>query len=124
VAGIDIDPEQPGYKHILLNPHPGGSLTNASAEIETLYGKVSSAWKYEGNDFIYEIKVPANTTASVTLPLAKAEQVNMNSQPLASVIKENVTTNPNGVNLKIGSGTYKFSYPAGDLLAATKEYKK
>lgn len=124
VAGIDIDPEQPGYKHILLNPHPGGGLTNASAEIETLYGKVSSAWKYEGNDFIYEIKVPANTIASVTLPFAKAEQVNLNSQPLASVIKENVTTNPNGVNLKIGSGTYKFSYPAGELLAATKEYKK
>jgi alpha-L-rhamnosidase len=124
VAGIDIDPEQPGYKHILLNPHPGGGLTNATAEIETLYGKVSSGWKYEGNDFIYEIKVPANTTASVTLPFAKAEQINLNSQPLASVIKENVTANQNGVNLKIGSGTYQFRYPAGDLLAATKEYKK
>ncbi len=124
VAGIDIDPEQPGYKHIVLNPHPGGGLTNASAEIETLYGKVSSGWKYDGNDFIYEIKVPANTTASVTLPFAKAEQINLNSQPLASVIKESLTTNQNGVTLKMGSGTYQFRYPAEELLAAaTKEDK-
>ena len=28
VAGIDIDPEAPGYKHILLAPHPGGGLTS------------------------------------------------------------------------------------------------
>ena len=123
VAGIDIDPLQPGYKNIIFNPHPGGGLTVATGEIETFYGKVSSGWKYEGNDFIYEVKIPANTTAQVTLPFAKADQVSLNSQPLTPALKETLSNSQNGVILKIGSGTYQFRYPAGDLIAATKEYR-
>ena len=30
VAGIEIDPAQPGYKHIVLRPQPGGGLTHAA----------------------------------------------------------------------------------------------
>ena len=123
VAGIDIDPENPGYKNIVFNPHAGGGLTNATAEIETIYGKAGSSWKIEGNDFIYEVKIPSNTTASVTLPFAKAEQVIMNSQPLPSTLKDKMNVNQKNITLKIGSGSYQFRYPAGDLIAATKEYK-
>ncbi len=71
VAGLSIDIDQPGYKHILFNPHPGGGLTNATAELNTLYGITKSAWKIEGDQFIYEVMVPANTTATVTLPHSK-----------------------------------------------------
>ncbi len=124
VAGIDIDPEQPGYKHILLSPHPGGGLTNASGEIETLYGKAGSDWKFDGDNFVYKVEVPANTTATVTLPYAKADQVILNSQPLPSALKENMTQAQNAVNLKVGSGAYEFRYSAADLKEATKEYKR
>ena len=123
VAGIDTDTEQPGYKHIFLSPHPGGGLTNASAEITTLYGKVGSSWKYEGNDFNYQIQIPANTSATVTLPYAKAEQVTENSQPLSASLKENLSQIQNGITLKLGSGSYSFRYSATDLKAATQEYK-
>ena len=37
IAGIDIDPSGPGYKRIYIAPHPGGNLTHAGAELETLY---------------------------------------------------------------------------------------
>jgi alpha-L-rhamnosidase len=123
VAGIDTDPQQPGYKHILLNPHAGGGLTNATGEIETLYGKVSSSWKIEGENFVYDVKIPVNTTASVTLPFAQASQLTLNAQPLSAAVKENMTTDQKGVTLTLGSGSYQFKYPAGDLIAATKEYK-
>ncbi|MFY0653381.1 MAG: glycoside hydrolase family 78 protein [Cyclobacteriaceae bacterium] len=68
IGGLSIDPENPGYKHILFNPHPGGGLTSATAEINTLYGTAKSSWKIEGEQFIYEVTVPTNTTATVTLP--------------------------------------------------------
>ena len=123
VAGIDIDPEQPGYKHILFYPHPGGGLTNASAEITTLYGKVGSSWKFEGDDFIYQVIVPANTSATVTLPYAKVDQVTENSQPLSAPLKVNMAQIQNGITLKLGSGSYSFRYPGSDLKAASKEYK-
>ncbi|MDP2335965.1 MAG: glycoside hydrolase family 78 protein [Bacteroidota bacterium] len=111
VAGMDIDPEIPGYKHILLAPHPGGGLTNADAEFTSLYGKVKSAWKLEGNDFVYEVTVPANTTATVTLPAAKQEQVTVNSQPVQATLKVSMKQTDKGVSLNIGSGSYTFRYP-------------
>jgi alpha-L-rhamnosidase len=71
VAGIEIDIENPGYKHFKLAPHPGGGLTNAEAEFESMYGKIKSVWKIDGGNFIYDIEIPANTTATVVLPGSK-----------------------------------------------------
>ena len=110
VAGMDIDPEVPGYKHILLSPHPGGGLTNADAEFTSLYGKVKSAWKIEGNDFVYDVTVPANTTATVTLPSAKADQLTVNAQKIEGSMKESVKQSDKGLTLNVGSGSYQFRY--------------
>lgn len=71
IGGIKIDEENPGYKHFYLAPHPGGGLTNAKVEFETMYGKIKSDWKIEADNFIYEVEVPANTTATVILPNTK-----------------------------------------------------
>ncbi|MBK8027639.1 MAG: hypothetical protein IPK19_41230 [Chloroflexi bacterium] len=38
VAGLDVDPAAPGYKHAVLRPQPGGGLTFARASLDTLYG--------------------------------------------------------------------------------------
>jgi len=110
VAGLDLDPEVPGYKHILLAPHPGGGLTNANAEFSSLYGKVKSAWKLDGKAMVYEVKVPANTTATVTLPAASAEDLKMNGQSLPETVKSGLKATDKNVSLTIGSGSYSFSY--------------
>ena len=68
VAGIDTDPAQPGYKHILVQPQPGGGLTSAAASLETMYGTVSSSWTLDGDRFALEVTVPPNTSATVRLP--------------------------------------------------------
>jgi alpha-L-rhamnosidase len=114
VAGIDIDPKIPGYKHILLAPHPGGGLKNVNAEIATIYGKVASAWKFENGDFTYEVNIPANTTAAVTLPYARAEQVLQNGL----AVSQGYVQNGNNLQLDLGSGKYLFKYPAQALSAA------
>jgi alpha-L-rhamnosidase len=38
VAGINVDPSQPGYKHIILSPQPGGGLEFVRATLQTPYG--------------------------------------------------------------------------------------
>ena len=111
VAGLNIDPSAPGYKHIILAPHPGGGLTNADAEFESLYGKIKSGWKLDGNDFVYEVTIPANTTATVTLPAATQEQLTVNSQPVPATLKGSMKQTDKGVSLNIGSGSYTFRYP-------------
>ncbi len=115
VAGMDIDPENPGYKHILLAPHPGGGLTNAGVEFNSIYGKVKSAWKLDGSDFVYEVTVPANATATVTLPAAKADQITVNTQAMSASIKESLKQTDKGISVNVGSGNYTFRYPAEGL---------
>jgi alpha-L-rhamnosidase len=68
VAGLAIDEKEPGYKHILIQPQPGGGLTFAKASIESMYGRVASDWKVDGNKMTLQIEIPPNTSATVLLP--------------------------------------------------------
>jgi alpha-L-rhamnosidase len=111
VAGISGDEENPGYKHIILSPHPGGRLNDVSAEFLSMYGEIKSHWKIENDEFIYTVEVPANTTAEVTLPTAKLEQLKVNAVPLDDQLKSGAKQLANDVVLEIGSGKYQFSYP-------------
>ena len=67
-SSIEIDPAQPGYKHTILRPQPGGNLTCAAARLETPYGELVSDWNLENGRFTWEIVVPPNTTATAILP--------------------------------------------------------
>ncbi len=110
VAGIDFDPEQPGYKHFSLAPHPGGGLTYARAVYQSMYGEIKSDWKIENNEMVYEVTIPANTTATVTLPSATPGKVLLNSGPLNSKSVNAQEKNGNTI-FNLGSGSYRFSYP-------------
>lgn len=45
ITGIRPVIEKPGYKHFLIKPMPGGSLTYARATYESLYGTIESSWE-------------------------------------------------------------------------------
>lgn len=109
VAGLSIDVENPGYKHILFQPHPGGGLTNARAEIESMYGLVESSWKIKEGKFMYEVSIPANATATVTLPNAKGKAVLLNAKPLNEE-RLKMASASEDVLIKLGSGNYTFEY--------------
>ncbi len=111
IGGLNIDPENPGYKHIIFDPHPGGGLTSAKAEFLSGYGKIKSSWEIKDDMFHYEVVIPANTTGTVTLPETKLENVMLNGRKPKSEMQQTA----DGVQLELGSGTYKFSYPAGNL---------
>jgi Bacterial alpha-L-rhamnosidase C-terminal domain len=44
VAGLEIDPDEPGYKHVIAQPRPGGGLTSTKARVQTPYGEAASGW--------------------------------------------------------------------------------
>lgn len=68
MAGIDTDPDYPGYKKIIIKPHPGGKLTYCKASLKTQYGIISINWHIEDNKFKMDVVVPKNTTAAVFVP--------------------------------------------------------
>ncbi|MFZ0922277.1 MAG: alpha-L-rhamnosidase C-terminal domain-containing protein, partial [Candidatus Acidiferrales bacterium] len=109
IAGIEIDPAAPGYKHILIQPRPGGGLTHASASLESMYGRVASGWEIADGKMTLKIEVPANTTATVRLPKAKREEVSEGGKPLtgrADIRRARQTED--AVVLEVGSGKYVF----------------
>ena len=67
VAGIRPTLETPGYKHFILRPIKGGSLTNAKAVYISLYGKIESSWIVQGDKTKYMFNIPVNTTATVII---------------------------------------------------------
>ena len=68
VAGIELDPEQPGFQHFTLRPYIAAGLTHARATYRTLHGEILSDWKLTGDQLSWTIRVPANCTARVYIP--------------------------------------------------------
>ncbi len=68
VAGLDLDPDLPGYKHIIFRPRPGGSLTSAEASLTTAHGKVAISWEQDAATFRCEITVPVGCRATFFPP--------------------------------------------------------
>jgi alpha-L-rhamnosidase len=109
VAGIEIDEAAPGYKHILIQPRPGGGLTFAQASVESMYGLVASGWKIADGKMTVKIRVPANTTATVRLPNAKLEEVSEGGKPLAGRADiSRAQQTGDAVVMEVGSGEYVF----------------
>ncbi len=68
VAGIELDPETPGYKRFVLQPHIGAGLDHARATLRTLHGEIASAWRVTDGKLRWEFTVPPNTEATVFVP--------------------------------------------------------
>jgi alpha-L-rhamnosidase len=110
VAGIDTYEDGVGYKHIKIMPHIGDGLSQASASLQTYYGKISSAWKKDNENLSVDIEIPANTTANVYIPASGAAAVSESGAALSSVKDIQLAGEENGyVQLKLGSGTYHFN---------------
>ena len=112
MAGIEVDPAAPGYKHTFIQPRPGGGFTRVSASHLTPYGRVSSAWRKDGSTFELAVEIPANTTATVRLPGARVAEVAEGGQPLAAG-SGIISWRQDGsdVLVETGSGSYRFSCP-------------
>lgn len=67
-AGIASDPAAPGFKRIIMKPLPDKRLGHVNAEYQSAAGLIKSAWRYEGDQWIWDFTIPEGATASVTLP--------------------------------------------------------
>ena len=72
VAGIGLDEENPAYKHIIIQPRPGGGLSSAKASHLSMYGEIVSGWKLDGKQLTMEVEIPANTSATIHIPGASS----------------------------------------------------
>jgi len=121
VAGLQLDDNAPGYKHIVIAPEPGGGLSNAKASVDSIYGPVASGWEIANGKLTLHITVPPNTTATVRVPNAKLEDLREGGQPISNRPEFSAAhQDQNAAVLNVGSGTYTFESPYPTQTNGTK----
>lgn len=112
VAGLQPDEKQPGFKHILIQPQPGGGFRYARIALDTLYGTICTGWERESGSMKLHAVIPANTTAAVTLPGATLANVLLDGAPAGGQMGiHDIRQTDIGVEVEIGSGSYVFTFP-------------
>ena len=85
LAGIKSDPERPGFKHILMRPTPVGNIQFVKATHQSPFGLIESGWKIAGQGFDWEVTVPVNTTATISIPASGIDTITENGKPVHTV---------------------------------------
>ncbi|MDD6253285.1 MAG: family 78 glycoside hydrolase catalytic domain [Bacteroidales bacterium] len=67
-AGIAADPQDAGFRHIIMKPVPDRRLGHLEARYNSAAGIIESSWRYEGEDWLWDFTIPEGSTATVTLP--------------------------------------------------------
>ncbi len=109
LAGINPDPAGPGFKKIIIRPRPVGDLTWVKAEHKSMYGTIASSWRIVDGDFLLDIAIPANTTATVYVPADGAKSVTESGRGAAkSLGLRFLRTEDRKTVFEVGSGHYRF----------------
>ncbi len=108
LGGIRPDPNQPGFKNILLEPHFVKGLDHFEASHQGPYGIISSKWIKSKEKIDYFVSVPANSSATLILPEKAVKEGN---QPIESNQFINIVVTDKAVlKLALSAGSYHFTF--------------
>ena len=68
MAGLELDSKEPGYRHIIFRPRPGGTITWAAAQLETPNGQAGIRWELKGESLVVDLTVPESSRATFSPP--------------------------------------------------------
>ena len=101
IGGIHND--GPGYQRIRIAPKPCLRITWAKIGYNSIRGLIQTEWQREGGAYTLDVTIPANTTATVSLPTAKVDSATENGRALAEAegvkllgVKDGAWSSPSG----------------------------
>ena len=109
IAGINPDPDKPGYKHIIIRPKAGGGLSYSKASLYSGFGNIACNWRIAQGKHLLHVTIPANTTATVYIPASNPSHVTEGGKPIykAKCVKF-VGMSSGSAVYEVGSGDYDF----------------
>jgi alpha-L-rhamnosidase len=112
IVGINPDEAAPGFKHFTIEPKPGGGIAWAKAEYKSIRGTIVSNWRIEEGRFHLDVTVPANTAATISLPIADADDVTANGEAAETSEFVRFLSKEDGrTAFAVEAGTYRFEGP-------------
>jgi alpha-L-rhamnosidase len=109
---LGIERDEPGFRRFILQPEPDptGIMTSAEGHYDSMYGRIRSAWKVDGNALTYRATVPANTAATLYLPASSAESVKEGGKDARGANGVTFVRYENGKAVfALKSGSYQFT---------------
>ncbi|MEM1166342.1 MAG: family 78 glycoside hydrolase catalytic domain [Planctomycetota bacterium] len=113
VLGINPQEDQPGYAKIHLNPQPSGGFRYARGAVESVRGRVASAWEVQGGHgsaLDFSFRIPQASTATVTLPARRVDGIHPIRDPeglLARSLASALIDSEGRVRLRCEPGEYR-----------------
>jgi len=108
-----IEPLKPGYELFQVIPKPG-SVTRASATVESVKGTIKSSFEMSENKFLLDVSVPARTEAVVGVPEKNTYVIKLNKIKIwenGALIKNKIVKSVT----KAKDGTLLFKVPQGEF---------
>jgi alpha-L-rhamnosidase len=99
-----------GYKHFVLQPTAGANYTSLKGSFNSSYGEISSRWTADGNGNMtsYRTVVPANTSATLYLPV-KDSAKDFKSIKGLSFVKRTTHNSIPVAEYELSSGSFSFT---------------
>jgi alpha-L-rhamnosidase len=109
LAGMNADPDKPGYRHIIFRPQPVNDIKSASYSNMTSYGNCLINWKNENGKFLMEINVPVGSTATAFVPAKDQKVVKESGKETGKAVGVKYDRMEDGYAVfNVGSGHYSF----------------
>ena len=106
LAGISQAAGSIAFKQIVIRPQPVGDVTFAHGSYHSPYGLIKSEWKKNNAVFELAVTIPANTTATVYLPVGN---ISADGKPVNQVRDIRFIRKEGSQALyAVGSGSYHF----------------
>jgi alpha-L-rhamnosidase len=100
----------PAYKEILIAPQPDGKLKSASVAYRSIRGLIATDWQEKDGKLLFNVTIPANTTAQLALPAKSAADITEGGHPLAQAPGvQFLHLDGSNAILAVGSGHYAFA---------------
>ena len=109
LAGMNADPDQPGYRHIIFKPQPVADLQYVTYSSNTSYGEAGIIWKNKDGKFLMDITVPIGSTATILIPSGNINSLKESGLPVKQAKGVKLLTVENDtIALAVESGKYRF----------------
>lgn len=106
---LGINAGSPGFKKIVIKPQPVSGLSYAKGSYNSPYGSIASDWHLEGNRFLLNVIIPANTDAEVWIPVKNGQKITEGEKPVKQDSDVKFLRAEDGYSVfAVGSGNYSF----------------
>lgn len=119
LAGIQIAKGGHGFSHVAIQPIFPRELNFVHGSVDTMRGKIESAWRRVNSEITLDVSIPVGCTAAISLPLAAPDAaLRVDGQPfsgdIAGVAAVHQST-AGALTAVVGAGRYHFTWKEASL---------